>query len=84
VTRAILGDFAGAQQVVREITKPESQAWSLWNITSFMVKAGHKEEALALANNEESAYPRAYALLGSAKGILNQIEAEQKARIQGH
>lgn len=48
-----------------------------------MVKAGHKGEALALAENQESAYPKAYALLGSAKGILNRIETEKKAPFQG-
>ena len=84
VTRALLGDFAGARQVVQVMNKLETRAWSLWNITSYMVKAGHTEDALALAENQEAAYPKAYALLGSAKGILNHLEAEQKAGAKGH
>ena len=78
VARALLGDFAGSQQLLQQMTKPESRVWPLWNITSFMVKAGHTEEALALAGNQEGAYPKAYALLGSAEGILDRLEAEQK------
>ncbi len=81
VTRALLGDFAGAQQIVQDMTKPESRVWPLWNITSFMVRAGHTQEALALAENQDAAYPKAYALLGTAQGILNHLESEEQARI---
>jgi tetratricopeptide (TPR) repeat protein len=84
VTRALLSDFAGAQEVVQEMSELESRAWSLRNITSHMVKAGHTKEALALAENQEAAYPKAYALLGSAQGILNHHEAEQQACAKGH
>jgi tetratricopeptide (TPR) repeat protein len=84
VTRALLGDFAGAQQIVQELTKPESRVWPLWNITSSMAQAGRTQEALALSENQEAAYPRAYALLGTAQGILNHLTAEQKARIIDH
>jgi tetratricopeptide (TPR) repeat protein len=79
VTRALLGDFAGAQQIVQEMTKPESRVWPLWNITSFMVRAGHTQVALALAENQDAAYPKAYALLGAAQGILNRLESEERA-----
>ena len=80
VTRALLGEFASARQIVQDMTKPEARVWPLWNITSFMVRAGHRQEALALAESQEAAYPKAYALLGTAQGILNHIEAEEKAR----
>jgi hypothetical protein len=63
------------------MTKPESRVWPLWNITSFMVRAGHTQEALALAENQDAAYPKAYALLGTAQGILNHLESEEQARI---
>ena len=79
VTRALLGDFAGALQIVRDMTKPEARVWPLWNITSFMVAAGHRQEALFLAESEEVPHPKAYALLGTAQGILGHMEAEQKA-----
>jgi tetratricopeptide (TPR) repeat protein len=80
VTRAVLGDFAGAQQIVRDMSEPEARAWPLWNITSLMVRAGHTQEALALAENQDAAYPKAYALLGAADGILNRLESEEKTR----
>lgn len=84
VTRAILGDFAGAQQIVREMSMPEARVWPLWNITSFMVRAGHTQEALALAEEQDAAHPKAYALLGVAEGILSRLEAEQKTLSARH
>jgi hypothetical protein len=79
VTRAILNDFAGAQQIVYDMTEQESRVWPLWSITSMMVGAGHKQEALALAESQDAAHPKAYALLGTATGILDRLEAETKA-----
>lgn len=84
VTRATLNDFAGAQQIVYDMADQESRVWPLWSITSMMVSAGHKQEALALAENENAAYPKAYALLGTATGILDRLEAETKARAEKH
>jgi tetratricopeptide (TPR) repeat protein len=84
VTRATLNDFAGAQQIVYDMADQESRVWPLWSITSMMVSAGHKQEALALAENENAAYPKAYALLGTATGILDRLEAERKARAEKH
>jgi tetratricopeptide (TPR) repeat protein len=82
VTRAVLGDLVGAQQIVQNMTEPESRVWPLWNITSMLAEAGCTEEALALAENQDSAYPKAYSLLGTAQGILNRVEAEAAARKQ--
>jgi len=79
VTRALLGDFAGAQQIVQNMAEPESRVWPLWNITSMLVEAGHTQEALALAENQDAAYPKAYALLGAAQGMLNRVDAETAA-----
>jgi len=84
VTRALLGDFASAQQIVQGMTTPEARVWPLWNITSFMVRAGHKQEAMALAEDQDAAHPKAYALLGTAQGILGHLEAEEKARKINH
>jgi tetratricopeptide (TPR) repeat protein len=84
VTRAILKDFAGAQQIVRSMTDLESRMWPLWNITSMMVDAGQTQEAIALAEDQDSAYPKAYALLGTASGILDRLEVEAKARAGKH
>jgi len=84
VTRALLGDFPGAQQIVLSMTKADARFWPLWNITSFMAAAGHRQEALSLAESQEAALPKAYALLGAAEGILNHLEADQKARNTKH
>jgi tetratricopeptide (TPR) repeat protein len=84
VTRAILADFAGAEQVVQGIVNPEARVWPLWNITSFLVAAGHLRDALTLAENEGAAYPKAYALLGTAQGILDHLEAEEKKQSSRH
>jgi hypothetical protein len=69
---------------VYDLADQESRLWPLWSITSMMVSAGHKQEALALAENENAAYPKAYALLGTATGILDRLEAETKARAEKH
>lgn len=84
VTRVLLGDFAGAQQIVQDITEPEARVWPLWNVTELMVRASDRQEALAVAGSQEAAYLRAYALLGTAQGILNQIEAERKPQSAKH
>jgi hypothetical protein len=82
VVRAMLGDFAGARQVVETIKQPEGRVWPLWNITSFLVEADRTQDALALADAEEAAYPKSYALLGTAQGILDRVEAQEKAHAQ--
>ena len=84
VTRALLGDFAGAREIVQGLATSEARVWPLWNITSFMVAADHRREALALAESQEAAYPKAYALLGAAQGILDHLEAARKAQSTKH
>jgi tetratricopeptide (TPR) repeat protein len=79
VTQAVLGDFAGAQQIVQNMAEPKSRVWPLWNITSLLAEAGRTEEALALAESQDSTYPKAYSLLGTAQGILIRVEAEREA-----
>ena len=83
VTQALLKDFAAAQQSIANMSDPESRVWPLWNITDMMVQAGDVQGALALANNEQAAHPKAYALLGTAQGILRRAEAEAKSKAKG-
>jgi len=33
VTRAILGDFAGAEEIIKSMPEAESRVWPLWNLT---------------------------------------------------
>jgi tetratricopeptide (TPR) repeat protein len=77
VTRGILGDFGGSLQIINQLTSRARQ-WPLWNLTEQLVEAGRKNEALALAYSQEAAFPRAYALLGTAAEMLEQIEAARK------
>jgi hypothetical protein len=80
VTQAVLKDYAGAQESVANMNEAASRVWPLWNITSMMAEAGDAEGALSLAANEQAAHPKAYALLGTAQGILKHAEAEAKAK----
>jgi hypothetical protein len=77
VTRGVLWDFAGAIQIVNQLTTRDRQ-WPLWNLTENLVDAGRKDEALALARAQEDPYPRAYALLGTAAQMLLQIDNAHK------
>ena len=79
VTRSVLGDFAGAQEIVRSMPEPESRVWPLWNLTSLLADAGRQNEAVTLAEHEDSALPKLYALLGTAQGVLSHIASEEQA-----
>ena len=74
VTRGVLGDFSGARQLLLEL-KDEHSVWPLWNLTEQLVAAGRSGEALALANAQQFPQARAYALLGAASAMWEQIEA---------
>lgn len=78
VTRAELGDFVGAREILESMELPESRVWPLWNITAMLAELGRDNEALAFAENETSPYPKAYALLGTAQGMLRREKAEKK------
>ena len=82
VTRGILHDFPSALAILAELSDPEARVWPVWNLTMLMVEAGKTSEALELARDEEAALPKAYALLGTASGLLDQIEAERKKSLR--
>jgi hypothetical protein len=79
VTRADLGDFPGALQMIREM-KDGHPVWPLWNITELMAQAGRTSDAVALARAQELPRARAYGLLGAATSMLEQIEAARQGR----
>jgi hypothetical protein len=79
VTRGMLGDFPGARQIVSEL-KDGHSVWPLWNLTEQLVEAGRASDAVALAHAQEFPRARAYALLGTATTILEQIEAAGKRK----
>jgi tetratricopeptide (TPR) repeat protein len=78
VTRSILGDFVGAEEIIRSMPGPESRVWPLWNLTSMLTEAGRETEALALAEDENAPLPKLYALLGTAQGFLARVASSEK------
>jgi len=80
VTRAILKDLTGAQEIAANLKDAESRVWPLRNIAAMMAEAGDSRGALALAANEQDAYPKAYALLGTAEGIISHMETEAQPK----
>jgi hypothetical protein len=82
-TRAALGDMPEAKKILQRLS-PDARTWPLWNITTSLAKSGDKADALALANEETDPQPKAYALLGTATGILQSAKAhaENEAKEQ--
>jgi hypothetical protein len=78
VTRGMLNDFAGAEEMIATM-EDSSKVWPLWNLTEMLVRSGREEEAIALANLQTAAHPRAYALLGTATAMLDKQAAEKIA-----
>ena len=74
VTKGLLGDFGGALAVLQDLGN-EWKPWVLWNLTSFMVQSGEREQAYVLADEQTQPYPKAYALLGLAQGTLQQLQS---------
>jgi tetratricopeptide (TPR) repeat protein len=79
VTRSVLGDFAGAQEIIRSMPEPESRVWPLWNLTSMLADAGRENEAVTLAERENAPLPKLYALVGTAQGLLTHAASEEEA-----
>lgn len=79
VTRSVLGDFAGAQEIIKSMPESESRVWPLWNLTSMLAEAGRENEAVTLAEDENAPLPKLYALLGTAQGLLTRVASEAQA-----
>lgn len=75
VAHAILGEFSAAENIVKTLPS-EARTWPWWNITAMMVGAGKINEAASLASDENDAQAKAYALLGTANGILDLLKRE--------
>jgi hypothetical protein len=67
-------------ETVEVMKEAESRAWPLWNIAAVMAEAGDVNGALTLAWKEKVAHPKAYALLGTAQGVLDRLDFEARAR----
>jgi tetratricopeptide (TPR) repeat protein len=73
VTRGYLGDFQNAIDIISSLDA-KSKPWPLWNLTEMMLEAGQKEQALTLAEMQDTPHARAYALLGIAAHELEEID----------
>ncbi|HKW17401.1 MAG TPA: hypothetical protein VJO35_07845 [Terriglobales bacterium] len=83
VAHAILGEFASAEKIVKTLPSA-ARTWPWWNITEMMVEAGKLDEAIELASNEDDAHPKAYALLGTANGVLSRLKREAEKSQSSH
>src|SRR6266478_162518 len=79
--RVELGDMTEARKVLQRLSA-DGRTWPLWNITASLAESGDKAGALSLANEEAEAQPKAYALLGTATGILHRLKAEKETKKQ--
>lgn len=77
IIRVELGDMTEAKKVLQRLSA-DGRTWPLWNITMSLAESGDKAGALSLANEEAEALPKAYALLGTATGILHRLKKETK------
>jgi hypothetical protein len=77
VTRAILGDFAGAIEISANLNQDEN-AWVLQNLTAMMVDAGEEIEAIALAEKQDVPYLKASAFLGISRQLIEQQQAAKR------
>jgi hypothetical protein len=79
VTRAMLGDLAGAEEMISHMDD-SARVWPVWNLTQMLVRAGRETEAISLAESETAPHPKAYALLGTATALIDkQREASRRA-----
>ncbi len=81
IIRVQLGDMTEARKVLQRLSA-DGRTWPLWNITTNLAESGNKAGALSLANEEAEAQPKAYALLGTATGILHSLKTEKETKKQ--
>jgi tetratricopeptide (TPR) repeat protein len=79
IIRVELGDMTEARKILQRLSA-NGRTWPLWNITTSLAASGDKAGALSLANEETEAQPKAYALLGTATGILRRLKAEKETK----
>jgi hypothetical protein len=77
IIRIELGDMTEARKILERLSA-EGRTWPLWNITTSLAESGDNAGALSLADEQAEAQPKAYALLGTATGILHRLKAETK------
>lgn len=71
VTHADLGEFGAAEEMIAKLDD-SSRVWPLWVVTKMLIRSGHEAEAISLAERQSAPWPKAYALLGVATGLINK------------
>jgi len=83
VARGMTGDFAGALDIVGTMSDQDGW-WAVESLTQMLVHADRKTDAIALAESQTAAYPKACAYLGIAMQLIDEqkkvSEAIQKDR----
>jgi len=83
VARGMTGDIAGAVEVVSRMAE-QDRWWAVESLSSIMVDAGRMPEAIALAESQQTAYPKATAYLGIASQLIAERDAAAKRRREAH
>jgi hypothetical protein len=79
VTKGLLGDFNGAEEIIAGM-EDQSRWWALENLTTMLVHADKKTDAISLAESQIAPQTKAYALLGTATALIDkQREASRTA-----
>lgn len=77
VGRGMTGDIAGALEVVDRMSERD-RWWAVESLTAILVHAGRTPDAIALAESQRTAYPRATAYLGIAAELIAEQENTAK------
>jgi len=76
VARGLLKDFAAAEELISRL-QDSDKVWPLWNLTEYLVGDGRTEEAISLAESQSAPYPKAYALLGTATALIDNLHVQR-------
>jgi len=77
VAKGMTGDFNNSLEIINGMADND-RFWAVQSLAQMLVHAGKKTEAIALAESQQSAYPKACAYLGTAMQLI--AEEREAAR----
>jgi len=80
VAKGMTGDFNHSLEIINAMAD-QDRFWAVQSLAEILVHAGKKTEAIALAESQQSAYPKACAYLGMASQLIAE-EREAASRNQ--
>jgi tetratricopeptide (TPR) repeat protein len=83
VGRGMTGDIAGALEVLDRMAERD-RWWAVESLSAILVHAGREPEAIALAEGQQTAYPKATAYLGIASQLIAERDAASRRRHEAH